>query len=279
MINKTHRVTLKRQAKLLGISRATLYYLPKPTSARDIALMHAMDRVHLQHPFMGARQLRGELAKLGLYAGRVHLRTLMGRMGIRSIAPQPGSSKPAPGHVIYPYLLRDVVVTRINHVWALDTTYIPMSTGFVYLVAVIDVASRKVMSHKVATTLEASHAVEILEQAMNRYGVPQIVNTDQGSQFSAQVFVDAVKSRGAQLSMDGKGAWRDNVFIERLWRSVKYEHVYLNAYDSVAQARQGIGGYLHWYNSARKHSSLGDQIPDDLYSAELQSSKPLKCAA
>ena len=196
------------------------------------------------------------------------MRTLMRRMGIQAMAPQPGSSKPAPGHKIYPYLLRQLTIDRPNQVWALDTTYIPMRQGFVYLTAIVDVATRRVMAHKVATTLEACHAREILQQALARYGEPEIVNTDQGSQFTAQEFTDTVLESGAKLSMDGRGAWRDNVFVERLWRSVKYEHVYKHAYDSVSAARAKIGQYLSWYNTQRAHSSLGDRTPDEAYWAQ-----------
>ena len=189
----------------------------------------------------------------------------MRRMNIEALAPKPGTSKARPGHTIYPYLLRNVVINRSNQVWALDTTYIPMAKGFVYLTAVVDVASRRVLAHKLATTLEAYHAVEIIEQAFNRYGTPDIVNTDQGSQFTAEEFTQAVFKRGAQLSMDGRGAWRDNVFVERLWRTVKYERVYLKAYDSVSQARSDIAEYIDWYNTKRPHSSLDGQTPDGAY--------------
>jgi putative transposase len=199
---------------------------------------------------MGARMLRDQLAKKGMQVGRRHVRTLMLRMGLEALCPQPGTSKPNPGHKVYPYLLRKLTITRANQVWALDTTYIPMARGFVYLTAVVDVASRRVLAHKVAVTLEASHAREVIEQAFARHGTPEIVNTDQGSQFTATEFTDAVHERGCKLSMDGRGAWRDNVFVERLWRSVKYECVYLKAYDGVSQARLDIAAYMHWYNDA-----------------------------
>ena len=187
--------------------------------------------------------------------------------------PQPGTSKRNPGHTIYPYLLRGLAITRANQVWALDTTYIPMAKGFVYLTAVIDVASRRALAWKVANTLEACHAVDVLEEAFTRYGTPEIVNTDQGSQFTATVFVDAVKARSCQISMDGRGAWRDNVFIERLWRTLKYEEVYLHAYDSIAQARHGIDRGLNWYNTGRPHSSLGKRSPSEAYAALLPAAK------
>ena len=253
MIDRNHKLPITHQAKLLDVSRGSVYYLPKPVSQADLALMRRLDELHLKHPFMGARMLRDQLKLAGIHVGRRHIGTLMRRMGIEALAPQPGTSKAAPGHKIYPYLLRDLPIVRANQVWALDTTYIPMAKGFVYLTAVVDEASRLVLAHKVAITLEACHAKEIIEQAFARYGKPEIVNTDQGSQFTAEEFVNAVLSQGCKLSMDGRGAWRDNVFVERLWRSVKYERVYLMAYDSVGAARTNIAQYFDWYNSERPH--------------------------
>jgi len=205
-----------------------VYYLPRPVSDADLAIMPRIDKLHLAHPFMGARMLRDQLAREGVHAGRRHIRTLMIRMDIEALAPQPGTSKKKkkkkkPGNKIYPYLLGNLAITRANQVWALDTTYIPMARGFVYLTAVVDVASRRVLTHKVAVTLEACHAKEIIEEAFARYGTPEIVNVDQGSQFTADDFTKAVVDKGCKLSMDGRGAWRDNVFVERVWRSVKGE--------------------------------------------------------
>ena len=265
MIDRDHKLSITRQAKLLDISRGTVYYLPRPVSPADLALMRKIDELHLEHPFMGARQLRDQLIRQGIQVGRRHVRTLMLRMGVEALAPQPGTSKAAPGHKIYPYLLRKLAITRANQVWALDTTYIAMARGFVYLTAVVDVASRKVLAHKVAITLEAVHAKEIIEQAFKRYGTPEIVNTDQGSQFTATEFIDVVLAQGCKLSMDGRGAWRDNVFVERLWRSVKYERVYLKAYDNVSAARADIADYLAWYNTHRPHSSLERLTPIEKY--------------
>ena len=273
MIDRNNTLPISHQVKLLGISRGSVYYLPQGVSEAELALMRQIDELHLEHPFMGARQLVRQLRRLGFEVGRLHVRTLMLRMGIQAMAPQPGSSKPAPGHKVYPYLLRNVAVVRANQVWALDTTYIPMRQGFVYLTAIVDVASRRVMAHKVATTLEACHAKEILQQALARHGTPEIVNTDQGSQFTAEEFTAMVLGSGAKLSMDGRGAWRDNVFVERLWRSVKYEHVYKHAYDNVAAARTKIGAYLDWYNKDRAHSSIDDQTPDEAYWASLPALK------
>jgi putative transposase len=269
MIDRTDPLPVGKQAKLLGISRGTVYYLPRAISPADLALMRQIDQLHLEHPFMGQRMLVRQLKRQGVQVGRVHVRTLMQRMGICAMAPQPGTSRRAPGHKIYPYLLRNVRVTQANHVWALDTTYIPMEHGFVYLTAVVDVASRRVLAHKVATTLEARHAAEIMSEALGKYGKPEIVNTDQGSQFTATDFTDVVLQAGCKLSMDGRGAWRDNVFVERLWRTIKYEHVYKHVYASVADARTLIGRHIDWYNTQRSHSSLQDQTPGEAYRASL----------
>ena len=273
MIDRDHKLSITRQASLLNISRGSVYYLPQPVSPADLALMRRIDELHLEHPFMGARMLRDQLKRQGFAVGRRHVRTLMLRMGIDALAPQPGTSQAAPGHKIYPYLLRKLAITRSNQVWALDTTYIPMARGFVYLTAVVDVASRKVLAHKVAITLEAVHATEVIEQAFAHYGTPEIVNTDQGSQFTAEEFTRSVLDRGCKLSMDGRGAWRDNVFVERLWRSVKYERVYLKVYDAVSAARSDIADYLDWYNAHRPHSSVERLTPAEKYVAELSTMK------
>ena len=267
MIDRDHDLSVTRQAELLGMSRGSVYYLPRPVSVADLALMRRIDELHLEHPFMGARMLRDQLLRQGIKVGRRHIGTLMLRMGITALAPQPGTSKRAPGHKVYPYLLRKLAVTRPNQVWALDTTYIPMARGFVYLTAVVDVASRRVLAHRVAITLEAIHAKEVMEQALAKYGTAEIVNTDQGSQFTAEEFTSVVLQAGCKLSMDGRGAWRDNVFVERLWRSVKYERVYLKAYDSVSAARADIAQYLNWYNAQRPHSGLERRTPDEAYYA------------
>ena len=281
MIDKTHELPVTRQAKLLKISRGTVYYLPRPVSPADLALMRHIDELHLEHPFMGARMLRDQLGLLGLHVGRRHVRTLMRCMDIQAIAPQPGTSKAQPGNKIYPYLLRHLPIIRANQVWALDTTYIAMAKGFVYLTAVVDVASRKVLTHKVAITLEACHAAEILQEAFAKFGTPEIVNTDQGSQFTAAEFTTAVLDQGCKLSMDGKGAWRDNVFVERVWRSVKYERVYLKAYDTVSAARADIADYFGWYNSQRPHSKLDKMTPNKAYLDKMpkQVEAELKIAA
>ncbi|MEK6763172.1 MAG: IS3 family transposase [Nitrospirota bacterium] len=222
---------------------------------------------------MGARMLRDQLNREGFTVGWKHVGTLMARTGMEALYRKPGTSTKHPGHEIYPYLLRGLTINRANQVWALDTTYIPMAKGFVYLTAVVDWASRKVQAEKVAITLETCHAVEVLHEAFTRHGKPEIVNTDQGRQFSAQAFVQAVKEQGCKLSMDGRGAWRDHVFAERLWKSVKYERVYLYAYDSVTEARTSIRPYLGWYNQSRPHSSLGKQTLDESYAVMLPTGK------
>nr|WP_224011286.1 IS3 family transposase [Cupriavidus pinatubonensis] len=273
MIDRDHPLPVSRQAKLVGIARSSAYYQPRPVSDADLKLMRRIDELHLEHPFAGARMLGRLLRREGIPVGRRHVRTLMKRMGIEALYRRPNTSRKHAAHKIWPYLLRDRKIDRANQVWALDTSYIPMARGFVYLTAVVDWASRKVLAYRVAITLESCHAVEALEEAFAKYGTPEIVNTDQGSQFTATEFTDAVLNRGILLSMDGKGSWRDNVFVERLWRSVKYEEVYLKAYDSVSHARRSIANYLTWYNQRRPHSSLADQTPDEAYFASLPAIK------
>jgi putative transposase len=231
--------------------------------------MNAIDKLHLDFPFMGSRQLRRALRAQGYSVGRQHVRTLMRKMDISALAPQPGTSTRNPQHKVFPYLLRKLPIVRSNQVWALDTTYIRMARGFVYLTAVVDVYSRRILAHRVAITLEAVHAVQALEEAYVRFGRPEIINTDQGSQFTAQDFVEAVLNKQVKLSMDGRGAWRDNVFVERLWRSVKYERIYLRAYESVAVARADIAQYIAWYNRERGHSSLEGRTPEQMWLSGL----------
>jgi len=269
MIDRCHRLPISRQAKLVGISRGSVYYRPKPLSTSDLALMRQIDELHLEHPFMGARMLRDQLNRKGFEVGRKHVKTLMRKMGIEALYSKPRTSKKHPSHAIYPYLLRGQVINRADQVWALDTTYIPMAKGSVYLTAVVDWASRKVLAAKIAITLEATHAVDVLQEAFNRHGKPEIVNTDQGSQFTANEFVQRVKDHGCKISMDGRGAWRDNIFVERLWKTVKYERVYLYAYDTVAEARSSIMQYLDWYNRSRPHSRLNKKTPDEAYGMML----------
>ncbi len=265
MIDRTHDLPITKQAAALNISRGSVYYLPRPVSAADLALMRRIDELHLEFPFAGSRLLRDLLAAEGSKIGRRHVATLMKRMGIEALYRRPRTTKPEPGHKIYPYLLRGVAITRPNQVWAMDITYIPMARGYVYLAVVLDWFSRRVLSWRVSITMEAAFCVETLEEALAKHGKPEIVNTDQGSQFTGTAFTSVLIKNGIAISMDGKGAWRDNVFVERLWRSVKYEEVYLRAYDSVSEARSSIGRYLDFYNGRRPHSSLDRRTPDQAY--------------
>ena len=269
MIDRDHALSVTKQAEAAGLARSTVYYLPRPAPAADLELMRQIDRLHLEFPFAGARMLRRLLAAKGSKAGRRHIKTLMRRMGIEALYRRPRTTKPEPGHKVYPYLLRGMEIVRPNQVWAMDITYIPMAKGFVYLAAVLDWFSRRVLSWRISITMEASFCVEALEDALARHGRPAIVNTDQGSQFTSEVFIGVLTRNRVAISMDGKGAWRDNVFVERLWRSVKYEEVYLRAYDTVAEARASIRQYLSFYNSRRPHSSLDRQTPDQAYFTRL----------
>jgi len=275
MIDREHDLAITKQAAVLRISRGSVYYLPRPVPASDLEVMRRLDELHLAYPFAGSRMLRGLLAAEGCRIGRRHVTTLMQRMGIEALYRRPRTSKPAPGHKIYPYLLRGMAITRPNQVWAMDITYIPMARGFVYLAVVLDWFSRRVLSWRVSITMEAAFCVETLEDALARHGKPDIFNTDQGSQFTGQAFTGVLADNGIAISMDGKGAWRDNVFVERLWRSVKYEEVYLRAYDAVGEARTSIGRYLDFYNRRRPHSSLDGATPDRAYFNPL----PLRLAA
>jgi len=227
--------------------------------------MRLIDEIHLKHPFMGSRSIRDQLQGMGHQVGREHVSTLMKKMGIAALYPKPKLSKPHPKHTVYPYLLRALEITRANHVWAADITYLPMARGFCYLVAIMDWASMKVLAWRLSNTLDASFCIEALEEALARYGAPEIFNTDQGSQFTSEGFIEKLSSRNIRISMDGKGRWLDNVFIERLWRSVKYEDVYLKGYDSIGAARQGLREYFEFYNCRRRHQSLDRKTPDDVY--------------
>jgi putative transposase len=265
MIDRHHDLPLIRQAKLLKLSRSGLYYRAHPVSPPALAIMRRIDELHLDYPFAGSRMLRDLLRGEGVTVGRQHVITLMRRMGIEAIYRRPNTSKPAPGHKIYPYLLRGVVVDRPNQAWAMDITYIAMARGFVYLAAVVDWFSRRVLSWRVSITMEVDFCLEAVEEALVKHGKPEIFNTDQGSQFTSAAFTGLLLDNAVAISMDGKGAWRDNVFVERIWRSVKYEEVYLRAYDSVGEARASIGRYLNFYNRKRPHSSLDAQTPDHAY--------------
>lgn len=265
MIDATHDLPIRRQAELLEVSRSNVYYLPRPASEADLAVMRRIDELHLNYPFAGARMLRDMLNREGIQIGRKHVSTLMGKTGIAAIYRKRNTSAPHPKHPVYPYLLKNLTIDRPNHVWATDITYIPMRRGFVYLVAILDWATRKVLAHRVSISMTTDFCVEALEEAIARYGTPEIFNTDQGSQFTSADFTQVLTDNAIKISMDGKGRWVDNVFVERLWRSVKYEHVYLHAYESVTEAREQLAGYFEFYNGERPHSALGARTPDTAY--------------
>ena len=255
------------QCELLGLSRSSVYYHPRGVSQADLALMRRLDELHLEHPFLGARKLAKLLQDEGFAVGRRHVTTLMRRMGLEAIYRKPRTSVPNKGHQIHPYLLTGVVIERANQVWATDITYLPMAKGFVYLAAILDLYSRKVLAWRTSNTLTSDFCVEALQEALTRCGSPEIFNTDQGSQFTAKAFTDVLKDNAISISMDGKGRWVDNVFVERLWRSVKYEDIYLHAYETPKQINQALTSYFGFYNTRRPHQALDQCTPDAVYFA------------
>jgi len=265
MIDGDHGLSIAKQVKALGISRGSVYYSPRAVSPTYLAIMRRMDELHLDFPFADSRMLRYLLKREGIEVGRRHVATLMKRMGVATLYRKQNTSKPEPGHKIYPYLLRGVTVDRPDQAWAMDFTYVPMARGFVYLATVVDWYSRRVLAWRLSITMEAAFCVEALEEALARHGKSDVFNTDQGSQFTGRDFTGVLLKAGVAISMDGKGAWRDNVFVERLWRSIKYEEIYLRAYDTVGEARASIGRYLAFYNGQRPHSSLDRKTPDQAY--------------
>ena len=277
MINPEHKLPVVRQCQLLDLARSTAYYRPEPVSEADLVLMRRIDELHLRWPFLGTRRLRDLLNAEGFDVGRKHVATLMRRMGISALYRKPKTSTPGTGstHRVYPYLLRNLVIDQPNQVWATDITYIPMARGFIYLVAIIDWASRRVLAWRTSNTLTTDFCVEALQEAITKFGTPEIFNTDQGSQFTSLEFTQVLQSHGIRISMDGKGRWVDNVFVERLWRSVKYEEVYLHAYGSIAEANRGLGDYFEFYNRIRRHQSLDRMTPDQAYFG----AQPMKVAA
>ena len=265
MIDKAHELPVVRQVQLLDLARSTAYYQSKSMSENDLQLMREIDKLHLEHPYAGARMLRSMLRLKHIVVGRKHVRTLMKRMGIEALYRKANTSRRNQAHRIYPYLLRHLTIDLPNQVWAMDTTYIPMQRGFVYLTAVLDWATRRVLAWRLSNTLTADPCIEALEEAMLKYGTPEIMNTDQGSQFTSSAFIGVLEQHKIQISMDGKGCWRDNVFIERLWKSVKYEEVYLHGYETVSVARQALSKYFDFYNRRRPHSTLDGKTPDMAY--------------
>ncbi|MEX2517033.1 MAG: IS3 family transposase [Gammaproteobacteria bacterium] len=265
MVERKDPLPVKRQCALLDLPRSTFYHVPKPVSDSELALMRLIDRGHLEHPFYGSRRIRDWLEDEGHGVNRKKVQRLMRTMGLVACYPRRNLSLANPAHKVYPYLLRNVVIDRPNQVWATDITYIPMARGFVYLVAIMDWYSRRVLSWRVSNTLDTRFCIDALEEAIERHGPPEIFNTDQGSQFTSDDFTQVLKRHDISISMDGKGRWMDNVFVERLWRSVKYEEVYLKAYDSIGNARASLGRYFAFYNSKRRHQSLDRQTPDTVY--------------
>jgi putative transposase len=264
MIIREHALPLAQQCRILNLSRSGVYYTPAPISDRDRELMNLIDRIHLEEPYLGTRGVRNELWMRGHIIGRSHVRTLMRRMGVEALYQKPRLSKPHPGHAIYPYLLKGVMITEGNKAWASDITYIPMTKGFCYLVAIMDLASRKVLAWRLSNTLDTSFCIEAMEEAIRTYGTPEIFNTDQGSQFTSDDFTGRLKSHNIKISMDGKGRWIDNVFIERLWRSVKYQDIYLKAYSSIGELKNGLTKWFDRYDR-RRHQGLDNRTPDEVY--------------
>lgn len=275
MIDPEHQLPISHQVRLLDLSRSTAYYQARPIKEKDLLLMRIIDELHLELPFAGARMLRDLLWQKGYQVGRRHVRSLMRWMGIEALYRKPRTTKPGEGHQIYPYLLRGKTISRPNQAWAMDITYIPMARGFVYLAAVVDWFSRRVLSWRVSITMTTDFCLEALREAFDRFGQPEIFNTDQGSQFTSHAFTQELKDKGIAISMDGKGSWRDNVFVERLWRSVKYEEVYLHAYESVSEVNAGLEKYFQFYNYRRPHSKLNRLTPAQHYNKSL----PLPMAA
>ena len=265
MIDRTHELPIRRQCQILEIGRSSYYYQAVSVKQADVDLMRVIDEIHLKYPFYGSRKIRKELQGRGYKVGRGHVRTLMRKMGIEALYQKPRLSKPNPGHKIYPYLLRNLEISRANQVWTADICYLPMARGFCYLVAIMDWASRRVLAWRLSNTLDPSFCTEAVEEALKDYGAPEIFNTDQGSQFTSEAFTGILSARGIKISMDGKGRWMDNVFIERLWKNVKYEEVYLKGYGTIAEARRELGIYFEFYNRTRPHQGLDDRTPDEVY--------------
>jgi putative transposase len=272
MIEQPNPLSLSRQCQLLGLSRAALYYRPVEVSDYELELMALIDRQYLRTPFYGSRRMTAWLRTQGHPVNRKRVQRLMGLMGLEVIYQRPRTSRPAPGHRTYPYLLRGLAIERVNQVWAADITYIPMARGFLYLVAVMDWVSRYVLAWRLSNLLDASFCIEALEEALHQ-GQPEIFNTDQGSQFTDENFTGVLGAHGVAISMDGRGRFSDNIFVERLWRSLKYEEIYLRAYESVAEARQGITGYFHFYNHERLHQALGYRAPRQVFEEAMRGAK------
>jgi putative transposase len=264
-IHMDHALPKTRRCRLLEVARSSAYYRPEPVSEAELALMRLIDEIHLRRPFYGSRRIRDELEDGGHPVNRKRVQRLMRQMGLCALYPRRRTSQPGQGNKIYPYLLRELSIERANQVWATDICYIPMAKGFMYLVAIMDWHSRRVLSWRVSNTLDTGFCIEALEEALRRFGAPEIFNTDQGAQFTSEAFTGVLKAHSVEISMDGKGRWVDNVFVERLWRSVKYEDVYLRAYETPKDLRAGLGRYFDFYNARRRHSALDRRTPDAVY--------------
>lgn len=279
MIQKDRELSVRRQCALLSLARSSAYFEPAAVPEEDLALMRLLDEEYLRHPFLGSRKMQVWLLGQGHVVNRKRVQRLMRLMGIEGLNPRGSTSRPHPAHKKYPYLLRTLDVSRANQVWATDITYIPMAHGFAYLVAIVDWFSRRVLAWRLSNTLDTAFCIEALEDALRQFGTPTIFNTDQGTQFTSNEFVDVLKAKEIQISMDGKGRWRDNVFVERLWRTVKYEEVYLHAYADLAEARRGIGSYLAYFNDERPHQALGYATPSQIYFGSLPQPSTVENAA
>lgn len=267
MIDKDNKLPVVKQCKLLNVGRTSVYQRPVPSSTEDLRLMRLMDAIHLKRPFIGSRRMVDELRDEGLLVNRKRVQRLMRLMGIEATYPKPRTSRAAKGHTLYPYLLRDVNIDKVHQVWSADITYLPMARGFCYLVAIMDVYSRKILSWRLANTMDTSFCLLALDEAIRNFGKPDIFNTDQGAQFTSDAFTSKLTQHDILISMDGKGRWIDNVFIERFWRSLKYEEVYLHGYDDLWLAKSSISSYMTYYNQKRRHSSLGRRTPDEVYNS------------
>ena len=270
MVDKGAELPVVKQCQLLRVSRSSVYHQRVPIPEEDLAILRLLDEVHLARPFLGSRRLVDELHVRGYCVNRKRVQRLMQLMGIEATYPKPRTSTPNKAHEVYPYLLRDLVPERADQVWASDITYVPMAHGFAYLVAVMDLYSRKILSWQISNTLDSRFCVEALKEALRKYGKPAIFNTDQGAQFSARTFTSVLEQHDVRISMDGKGRWIDNVFIERFWRSLKYEEVYLYAYDDLRQAKQRIKRYIRYYNLERRHTSLDKGTPHEVYTSSAK---------
>lgn len=269
MLEPGHEISLLKQCQLMGLSRSTAYYKPLPMKAEELELMKLIDRQYLKTPFYGSRSMAKHLRREGYKVNRKRIQRLMRLMGLEAVYPKPKTSYPYKGHKIYPYLLRNMSIERSNHVWAADITYIPMERGFMYLVAVMDWSSRKVLSWRISNTLDTDFCVEALKEAIARHGCPDIFNTDQGSQFTSNAFTEVLKDHDIQISMDGRGRFQDNIFIERLWWTVKHQYLYLRTFDNGTELREGLKEWFKFYNGERPHQSLNDYTPDEVYYKNL----------